>query len=156
MLHVGAKAPDFTAVLDDGSQFNLAEALAHGPVVLYFYPKDFTAGCTREACAFRDHFEDITTHGATLIGVSADSTDSHTRFREAHNLPFPLIADGGKDVIDAYDARGLFGLSIARITYVIDTAGIIRGAFRHDLLVTRHVPLVIETLDAMSRAASST
>lgn len=83
MLQVGAKAPEFEGVLDDGTAFRLSEALGRGPVVLYFYPKDFTGGCTKEACSFRDNFGAIGAAGATLVGVSADNEDSHTRFRES-------------------------------------------------------------------------
>ncbi|MCC7365324.1 MAG: peroxiredoxin [Dehalococcoidia bacterium] len=108
MLQVGAKAPEFEGVLDDGTAFRLSEALGRGPVVLYFYPKDFTGGCTKEACSFRDNFGAIGAAGATLVGVSADNEDSHTRFREKHGLPFPLLADTEKRIVDAFDARGSF------------------------------------------------
>lgn len=151
MLKQGAQAPDFEATLDDGSAFKLSEGLAGGPVVLYFYPKDFTSGCTREACSFRDNFEAITAAGATLVGVSADSEESHTRFKERHNLPFPLIADRGREVIDLYDARGMFGLGIARVTYVIGQDSTIRAAIRHDIAVHRHVPEVLEALESLGR-----
>lgn len=151
MLRPGTRAPDFEGVLDDGSHFRLSDALARQIVVLYFYPKDFTGGCTREACSFRDNFEAITDRGAMIVGVSADDEDSHSRFREKHSLPFPLLADTGKSIVDAYDARGLFGLGIGRITYVIDRTGTIRAAFRHDVLIGKHVPRVLETLDEIAK-----
>ena len=153
MLQVGARAPEFEGTLDDGSTFRLTEALVRGPVVLYFYPKDFTMGCTREACGFRDNFEAITAAGATLIGVSADDEASHTRFREKHQLPLRLLSDTSRAVIDAYDARGMFGLGIARVTYVIDRSGTIAAAFRHELIVSRHVPMVLEALAKLAPAS---
>ena len=153
MLKPGTKAPEIEGTLDDGSAFKLSDALACGPVVLYFYPKDFTTGCTKEACSFRDNYGAITAAGAALIGVSADDEASHARFREKHELPFRLLSDPDKKVIDAYDARGMFGLGIARVTYVIGTDGVISDAFRHDLAVGKHVPKVLE---ALARLGSNT
>ncbi|MEX2080584.1 MAG: peroxiredoxin [Dehalococcoidia bacterium] len=146
MLKQGTTAPDFEATLDDGTPFKLSQALADRAVVLYFYPRDFTPGCTRQACAFRDNFEAITEAGATIIGVSTDSLGSHASFKDRFDLPFPLIADGNREVIDAYDARGLFGISTARVTYVIARDGLIQRTIRHDLRVDQHVPEVLEAL----------
>lgn len=154
MLKVGTKAPPIEGVLDDGSRFSLDDALGKQNLVLYFYPKDFTGGCTRQACSFRDNFEEITARGALLIGVSGDDEASHAAFREAHNLPFPLLADPDEQVIDAYDARGPFGIGKARVTYVIDREGVIRAAIRHDLVVGKHVPEVIEALEAIGAMAA--
>ena len=152
MRKPGTAAPDFEATLDDGTPFQLGTALREGPVVLYFYPRDFTMGCTREACAFRDNYAAITAAGATLIGVSADDEGSHTRFRERHELPFRLLSDRRRAVIDLYDARGMFGLGIARITYVIGRDGRIADAFRHEVVVSRHVPAVLEALARLQPA----
>jgi len=152
MFKPGMLAPDFTATLDDGSDFQLERFRGKSNVVLYFYPKDFTAGCTKEACAFRDNYDEIGRHNAVIVGVSADSEASHGSFREKHGLPFPLIADPEKRIIGLYEARGLFGMT-ARITYVIDTQGIIRAAMRHDLLVGRHVPEVVRTLEVIEAAS---
>lgn len=153
MLKAGTKAPEFSGILDDGSEFHSRDLLGKQNLVLYFYPKDGTTGCTRQACSFRDNFGAITAKGAFLLGVSSDDEESHTAFREEHSLPFPLLADHGKKVIDAFDARGMFGLGTARVTYVIDREGIIRGAFRHDLLVGKHVPAVLGTLEAIESGA---
>lgn len=155
MLKPGTLAPAFDGILDDGTTFRLSDAFAKGPVVLYFYPKDFTMGCTREACSFRDNFEAISAAGATLLGVSADDEASHARFRERHDLPFRLLADPARKVIDAYDARGMFGLGVARVTYVIGRDGVIADAFRHELLVSRHVPLVLEALARLPAAPAT-
>ena len=93
MLRIGDIAPEFEITLGDGTAFRLSEALEKGPLVLYFYPKDFTAGCTREAQGFRDVYSDIRDLGASVVGVSTDDPDSHRRFREARRLPFQLATD---------------------------------------------------------------
>jgi peroxiredoxin Q/BCP len=156
MLEAGTVAPQFTATLDSGETFNLGEWRGRKHVVLYFYPKDDTRGCTREACAFRDNYEPITALDAIIVGVSADSADSHQQFREKHSLPFPLIPDTDKQLSKLYGARGLFGLTTARITYVIDKQGIIRGAFRHEVRgIGDHIEDAIRTLQEIAPAEAS-
>ncbi len=151
MLEAGTVAPQFTATLDNGETFNLGEWRGRKHVVLYFYPKDDTRGCTREACAFRDNYEPITALDAIIVGVSADPADSHQQFREKHSLPFPLIPDTDKQLSKLYGARGLFGLTTARITYVIDKQGIIRGAFRHEVRgIGDHIEDAIRTLQEIA------
>lgn len=150
MLDVGTIAPEFTATLDTGEAFSLAAWKGRKNIVLYFYPQDGTPGCTREACAFRDNYEPITALDAVVVGVSADSADSHQGFREQHSLPFPLIADTDKRLSKIYDARGLFGLTTARVTYVIDKDGIIRGAFRHEVRgIGDHIEDAVRTLQGI-------
>ncbi|MEP7214864.1 MAG: peroxiredoxin [Anaerolineaceae bacterium] len=153
MLTVGSKAPEITATLDDGSEFVLSDALRTKNVVLYFYPRDFTTGCTKEACNFRDNYSAIAEHGALIVGVSTDSADRHASFRESHNLPFPLLADPGRTVVHAYKARGLFGLGTARVTYVIDRQSTIRAVIRHDLNISAHVPEVLAALAKIAAPA---
>ena len=155
MLAVGAVAPDFSATLDDGTPFKLSEFRGKQNVVLYFYPKDFTPGCTKEACSFRDNYAEIAAYDAVIYGVSGDSTDSHARFRETHSLPFPLIPDPGKEIIRLYEAKGTFGLMTARATYVIDKTGVIRAAIRHDFRVSEHVPEVLAALEAFQPRAQA-
>lgn len=145
MLRQGSVAPDFEGQLDDGSLFRLRDLRGAKNVVLYFYPKDFTAGCTREACAFQENYSTIEKFDAVIAGVSADSAESHRSFRDEYNLGFPLIADPDKRIIHAYGAEGLLGL-IARVTYVIDKAGVIRSVIRHDLAIGRHLPDVLTAL----------
>jgi peroxiredoxin Q/BCP len=154
MLKAGTPAPDFTATLDDGSEFHLASFRGSKNVVLYFYPKDFTAGCTKEACAFRDNYDEIGQHNAIIVGISADDQASHEGFRTKHGLPFQLIADPERRVIGLYDARGMLGMT-ARVTYVIDTEGVIRAALRHELLIGRHVPSVVRALEEIEAAKLS-
>jgi peroxiredoxin Q/BCP len=146
MLREGATAPDIDVELDDGTRFRLSEQKGKKNVVLYFYPKDFTPGCTREACAFRDNYADVQQYDAIIVGVSTDSAEQHKAFRERHGLPFPLIPDPDKRVVRAYDADGLFGITTARVTYVIDKQGVIRAALRHDFAVGRHLPEVMDAL----------
>ncbi|MEX0799754.1 MAG: peroxiredoxin [Dehalococcoidia bacterium] len=149
MLKEGTAAPDFEAELENGDAFKLADYRGRKNVVLYFYPRDFTPGCTREACTFRDNYAEVEKYDAVIVGVSADSAESHQEFRQKHELPFPLIPDPDKRVIKLYDADGLFGLMTARATYVIDKAGVIRAALRHDFVVSRHLPEVLDALRAI-------
>lgn len=150
MLKEGTTAPDFEAQLDTGETFRLSDYRGRKHVVLYFYPKDFTPGCTREACTFRDNYAAVQQHDAVIVGVSTDSADSHRAFRERHRLPFPLIPDPEKRVVRLYDADGFLGLTTARITYVIDKAGAIRAALRHDFAIGRHLPEVLAALQSLN------
>src|SRR5512139_2297769 len=113
MLKTGTSAPQFTATLDDGTTFDLASFRGQKRVVIYFYPKDFTAGCTAQACSFRDNY-------AIIVGVSGDSEASHTSFKDQYGLPFPLIADPGRTIHRLYEAVGLLPWMTPRLTYVID------------------------------------
>jgi peroxiredoxin Q/BCP len=153
MLNVGTAAPQFTATLDDGSTFDLASFLGAKNVVLSFYPKDFTGGCTAQACSFRDNYSLVGQYDAVLFGISGDGEASHSKFRDKHDLPFPLIADPGRKVHRLYEAVGLLPFITPRITYVIDRAGVIRDAIRHDFRVKEHVPEVLAALQAIENAA---
>lgn len=148
MLKPGTRAPDFTLPDQDGNRVRLADLLANGPVLLYFYPADFTPGCTKEACGLRDRFPTANAAGLTIVGVSPQSPESHRRFRERHGLPFTLLADEDKDVIRRYDADGPFGIGVRRITYLIDPTGVIRDAVLADFRIGRH-------MDFMERASST-
>ena len=152
MLRTGNPAPDFTARLDDGTEFTLSSYRGKKHVVLYFYPKDFTPGCTAEACSFRDNYGRISAYDAIIVGVSADSSDSHTSFKEKHELPFPLASDPDGKLRDLYDAKGWIPWMPPRVTYVIDKEGVIRAAVRHDFRVTAHVPEVVEALEKLATA----
>ncbi|HWX25704.1 MAG TPA: peroxiredoxin, partial [Vicinamibacteria bacterium] len=131
MVKEGQKAPAFTLGTDDGGEISLKD-LRGKSVVLYFYPKDDTPGCTREACAFRDTQSSIKKAGAVVLGVSPDSVLSHGRFRAKHRLNFPLLADPDKRVAKAYGAFGekvLYGkrmVGMIRSTFIIDGQGTIR------------------------------
>jgi len=120
-LKVGDVAPDFTAASSDGTSVHLKDRIGQGPIVLYFYPKNDTPGCTKEACGMRDNFTAFRQLKAQVYGVSYDSVDSHKAFIEKYKLPFPLLADTDKKISELYNAKGLFGAK--RATYIIDNAG---------------------------------
>lgn len=132
MLSEGQKAPDFTLPATGGRTISLADYLGKNTVVLYWYPKDDTPGCTKEACFFRDMEAEFASVGAVILGVSLDSIKSHEKFAEKYNLPFPLLADEDKTVSTAYGVfkeKSMYGktfLGIERTTFVIDKEGIIR------------------------------
>jgi len=116
----GQAAPDFTAPRTGGGEFRLSEFRGKSAVVLYFYPKDETPGCTAEACAFRDSYEIFVDAGAEVVGVSGDSVDSHERFAEHHELPFILISDKGGALRRQYGVKATLGVWPGRVTFVID------------------------------------
>ena len=128
MVAVGDKAPDFTLPADDGRKMSLKDFRGK-KVVLYFYPKDDTPGCTAEACSFRDNLGRVTSKGAVVLGVSRDDTVSHGKFRDKYHLNFPLLADDAGKVTEAYGVwkkKSLYGrtfMGIERTTFVIDEQG---------------------------------
>jgi peroxiredoxin Q/BCP len=134
-IEEGSKAPDFTLPTHDGTKLKLS-SLRGAPVVLYFYPKDDTPGCTREACGFRDAKAKFARHKAVVLGVSPDSPTSHEKFRAKYKLPFTLLADEGHKVAEKYGAwreKNMYGkksMGIARSTFVIDAAGTVAKVFK--------------------------
>lgn len=129
MLEIGTKAPEFTLPDQNGQVHSLVDYRGK-KVILYFYPKDMTGGCTAQACNFRDRYPQIQEKGAVVLGVSKDSVESHKRFEEKHELPFPLLADESLEVITAYDVLkpgkdGKPTKSLIRSTYLIDEDGVI-------------------------------
>ena len=133
MLEVGTKAPDFTLPDKNGNEVSLKD-FAGKKVVLYFYPKDNTPGCTRQACAFAQNYEEFKNRDVAVIGVSKDSAASHVKFAEKHDLPFILLSDTELQAIQAYDVWkekkvcGKVGMGVVRTTYVIDEQGVIEKA----------------------------
>src|SRR5262252_2182145 len=128
-IEVGDEAPDFTLPSQSGEPVRLHDRIGQHVVVLYFYPKDGTPGCTAEACAFRDSHEVFTDAGAEVIGVSSDSVDSHVAFASRHKLPFTLLSDQGGQVRKRYGVPPVLGLLPGRVTYVIDREGRVRHVF---------------------------
>jgi peroxiredoxin Q/BCP len=154
MLTVGTRAPALDVKDHRGADVRSEALLGKGPLVVYFYPKDFTPGCTREACMFRDAYAELDGQGATIVGVSMDDDASHTRFAERYQLPFSLIADPKFAIARAWGVARPLGLGAWRVTYVIDRTGVIRGAFHHELSMSKHVSEVRELLvELRSQAA---
>jgi thioredoxin-dependent peroxiredoxin len=147
-VQVGDKAPDFTLPSQSGEQVRLYDRLGERVVVLYFYPKDDTRGCTAEACAFRDSHEVFTDAGAEVIGVSSDSSDRHAAFAGRHNLPFTLLSDRGGRVRKSYGVPAVLGVVPGRVTYVIDREGTVRHVFNSLTNIGQHVG---DALDVVRR-----
>jgi thioredoxin-dependent peroxiredoxin len=147
---VGSVAPDFTLPSQSEEMVNLRDFLDRRPVVLFFYPKDNTLGCTKEVCAFRDTFEELGKLNAEVIGISSDSVYSHRVFAEKHKLPFTLLSDEEGKVRRLYDVPNFFGLFPGRVTYVIDEEGVVRNVFSSQIGVEKHVQKALRTLRSIS------
>ena len=143
---MGSKAPDFTLPSQSGEMVSLRDFLGEKPVVLYFYPKDDTPGCTKEACAFRDSFEEFRRLDAEVIGISSDSVESHRNFAKKHDLPFTLLSDGEGKVRRLYGVPNTLGLFPGRVTYVIDEEGVVRHIFSSQLGMEKHVEEALKAL----------
>ena len=152
-IRVGAKAPDFALPSQSGELVSLDDFLGK-PMVLFFYPKDNTLGCTKEVCAFRDDFEQFGKLDAEVIGISSDSVESHRAFAEKHDLPFALLSDEGGKVRKLYGVPTTLGLFPGRVTHVIDDQGVVRYIFSSQLGVERHVQEAIEALRGHDRSPS--
>ena len=156
-LDAGDRAPDFTAASTDGSPISLSD-LRGKTVVLYFYPKDMTPGCTTEACDFRDREAAIAKSGAVVLGVSPDSVESHRKFTAKHSLPFPLLADQDHALQAAYGVRrpkSLYGrtfLGVERSTFLIDGKGVIRRVWRK-VKVAGHAEEVLDAIRDVQRGS---
>lgn len=147
LLEVGERAPDFSAPDQAGEPRTLAEFRGKA-VVLYFYPRDATPGCTAEACAFRDAWDRLEAAGGQVVGVSSDDVSSHRAFADEHELTFPLIADESGAVATAYGVPSRFGM-LSRVTFVIDQSGVIRRVFR-DVDPGVHAEEVIAVLESLA------
>lgn len=138
-IQAGDKAPDFTLPSQTGESVRLSDRLGERSVVLYFYPKDETRGCTAEACAFRDSYEVFADAGAEVIGISSDSVDKHAAFADHHKLPFTLLSDKGGAVRKNYGVPAALGLLPGRVTYVIDRTGTVRHVFNSMTNIGGHI-----------------
>ncbi len=145
---IGDAMPDTTLQAADGP-VQLRDKLGK-PLVVYFYPKDETYGCTKEACAFRDQYEDFTAAGADVIGVSADDAESHAKFKSNHRLPFTLLTDERGKVADAWGVKTSLGFLKGRVTFVFDKEGILRHRFESQVRFGKHVD---EALEVVKRLA---
>ncbi len=138
-IRVGDTAPDFRLPALRGGELALSDFRGKKNVVLFFYPKDDSPGCTVEACTFRDAYEDFVDAGAEVIGISSDSLDDHARFAQRHQLPMQLVADVGGKVRAEYGVKSTLGLIPGRETFIIDKEGVVRHVFRSQLRFKNHV-----------------
>ena len=146
MLENGRKAPEFDLPDQDGRRHTLKSLLADGPLILYFYPADFTPGCTKEACSFRDLHQDLLKAKLRVVGVSPQDVASHRRFADQHGLNFPLLADPDKTVVKAYDLDGPLGFGVRRCTYLIGRDGKIQDSVLADLRIGAHEAFVLNAI----------
>ncbi|MDP6458351.1 MAG: peroxiredoxin [Candidatus Bathyarchaeota archaeon] len=143
---VGTKSPDFTLKDQDSDPVSLSDYKGKSNVVLFFYPKDFSPGCTAEARGFRDIYEDIIDLDAVVIGVSGDSIESHKRWADRHMLPFTLLSDPKRKIQFLYGATKAFGLLPGRYTFVIDKGGVIRHIFTSEINMKKHIAVSLKAL----------
>lgn len=139
MPAAGDRAPGFELLDQHGATVRLTDLVGRGPVVLFFYPKDDTTGCTKEACRFRDDFSKFQDAGAQVAGISSDSPESHQKFAAKYSLPFTLLSDPGGKVRKLYGAASLFGLMPGRVTFLIDRGGVVRHVYSSPGRFERHV-----------------
>jgi thioredoxin-dependent peroxiredoxin len=145
-MKVGMEAPDFTLPSNKDTHFTLSKLRGHKIVVLYFYPKDETIGCTKEACSFRDNYTQFEEMGAEVVGISSDSVESHRSFAENHRLPFTLLSDQKKQVRKLYGVNGKLSLFPGRVTFIIDKKGLVRHIFSSQIQPTKHIQEALQIL----------
>jgi len=138
-VKVGDKAPDFTLPSQMGDTVTLSEFFGKKNIVLYFYPKDESPGCTKEACSFRDNYQELTNLGAEVLGVSGQSVESHKSFATHYGLPFILLSDEDNQVRKLYGVPSTMGVLPGRVTYIIDKQGVVRSIFSSQTHAERHV-----------------
>jgi peroxiredoxin Q/BCP len=148
-IQVGSKAPDFSLPDQNGNRFNLSDYLGKVKLVIFFYPKDESYGCTKEACSFRDSYEVFRGAGAEVVGISPDNVASHQAFAANHKLPFILLSDKDRVVAGKFGVGKTLGLLPGRVTFVIDRHGIIRMIFNSQLSYEKHVEEALAELKTM-------
>jgi peroxiredoxin Q/BCP len=148
MVQIGERAPDFELPDGGGKTVRLSEFQGKKNVVLFFYPKDDSPGCTVEACTFRDRYQDFADAGAELIGISSDSVESHAHFAGKHQLPMTLLSDSRGEVRKRYGIKATLGLLPGRATFIVDKSGVVRHVFESQVRVKKHVQ---ESLDVLKR-----
>jgi peroxiredoxin Q/BCP len=145
-LKVGDKIPNFLAKDTSGNDFDIKNLVGKKPLVIYFYPKDNTPGCTAQACSFRDQYEDFKDLGAEVIGISGDTIDSHQKFAKQYKLPFILLSDDNKKIRRLFGVpSNMFGMLPGRVTYVADRNGVIKMIF-DSMMATKHIPKALEAI----------
>jgi thioredoxin-dependent peroxiredoxin len=148
---VGDRAPDFSLRAQDGSLVTLSDLIGRGNLVLFFYPKDRTPGCTAEAGAFRDAYAALKERGAEIVGVSSDSVESHKGFAEECELPFRILSDEDGELRRSFGVRSTMGIVPGRVTYIIDREGEVRSVFSSQFQATRHAKEALEFLDRIGK-----
>ncbi|MFT7687393.1 MAG: peroxiredoxin Q/BCP [Candidatus Azotimanducaceae bacterium] len=146
MLNIGDKAPDFALPDDTGEAVSLSQLLASGPLILYFYPADFTPICTAEACTIRDMHEDILSVDVQVVGISPQDSRTHERFKAQFDIPFPLLFDKSKKVIKQFGVDGILGIGVRRATFFINEEGLIENRVVSDLFVSSHVKFIEQVI----------
>ncbi len=154
-IQVGDHAPAFSGVAHTGQNVMLDDYKGRQTVVVYFYPKDDTPGCTTQACSFRDAYEDFSKAGAAVIGISSDSNDKHREFAERRKLPFLLIADEDGSLRKAFGVPKTLGFLPGRVTYVIDRDGVVRHVFNSQLNAGKHVTEALQVVRRLNETPSS-
>lgn len=152
MLKAGERAPEFTLPDETSTDRSLTELLSSGAIVLYFYPADFTPGCTRQACVLRDLHAEIESAGLRVVGISPQSPASHAKFRSKYQLPFVLLSDQHKAVIKMYGVDGPLGLGVRRASYLVDGGRRIQDVVLADFMIGRHADFVRKAI--LMRAAN--
>jgi peroxiredoxin Q/BCP len=156
MLQPGDRIPDLSLPGPAGTTHNLLELAAKKTLVVYFYPKDETLGCTAEACGFRDSYEDFTAAGAEVVGISDDSVATHESFAKHHRLPFVLLSDPGGKARTAFGVgTSGFGLIKGRVTFVVDRTGVVRMAFDSQIRVNKHVREALAAVKQLEQTATA-
>lgn len=151
MLKPGTLAPTLTLLDAQGQPFDLTQVIGKKMVVLFFYPKDHSLGCTKQACAFRDRYAVFQDAGAQVIGISSDSVDSHQDFETQHRLPYPLLSDPKQAARKAYKVPSTLGIVPGRVTYVIDETGHIAHGFNDQLQFERHVDEALKVIERLTQ-----
>jgi peroxiredoxin Q/BCP len=150
-VKVGEIAPDFSLLNQDGNSISLKDYKEKYNVVLFFYPKDFSPGCTTQACSFRDSYEEFTDNGAIVLGVSSDSVESHKKFLDQYLLPFTLLSDPKGEMRSLYGATKAFGFLPGRYTFIIDKKGIVRHIFTSETNMKKHIEESLKALQNINK-----
>jgi thioredoxin-dependent peroxiredoxin len=152
MLAIGDPMPDVTLQGDAGTPVRLRDLVKSGGLVVYFYPRDDSMGCTAQSCSFRDQYEDFLAAGADVVGISADGPASHDRFAAKHRLPFQLLSDGTGEGRSAFGVKSTLGLIAGRVTFVFDARGTVRYVFDSQIRVNAHVERALEVVRGLADA----
>jgi len=152
MLKIGDKAPEFSLPDQNQQPVSLSDFVGKQILVVYFYPKDFTGGCTAESCSFRDSYAAFSSNGAQVLGISQDGAESHQKFIAAHSLPFPLLSDVDGAAAKSFGLKKTLGLIPARVTFVIDKQGIIQGVYSSQLKMKGHSEDALDVVQRMNKA----